>query len=420
LINDLIHLAALGAVLALVGYVLLLIVNEVRRFRQSVEIANLQRERLRVQLGLTRDQKRAEEQRVELSWNGFRKFMIISKQHECTDVCSFYLAPHDKKPLPPYHPGQYLTFQIRLPGLQQPVVRCYSLSDSPNHPDYYRVTIRRVLPPTEQPKAPPGLVSNHFHDHLQEGDILDIKAPGGNFFLDAAQQDPIVLIAGGVGLTPLLSMVNAVTESGSRREVWLFYGVRNGLETIQKEHLHRLAAENQNLKLHFCMSQPMPSDRGAEHCHKGRVSVELIKSLLPSNNYRFLICGPSLMMSTISRDLQQWGVPEDNILMEAFGATTIRDTTASAKTRTGAAFQISFTRSNKVCTWKPEAPSLLDFAWENDVKIDSGCRAGNCGTCLTAIKSGEVNYLHQPGIKPEHGSCLTCIAVPKSDLVLDA
>jgi ferredoxin len=126
-------------------------------------------------------------------------------------------------------------------------------------------------------------------------------------------------------------------------------------------------------------------------------------------------------MSSLTKGLKEWGVPEETIHLEAFGADTVRKAAPTPTAQEGAAaFQVTFQRSNKLCAWSLEAGSLLDFAEANEVKIDSGCRAGNCGTCLTAIKSGEIRYLNEPGVRPEKGSCLACIAVPQGDLVLDA
>ena len=183
-----------------------------------------------------------ERNKTVATWSGLRKFRIRDKIQDGGDICSFYLVPHDGKALPPFAPGQYLTFNLRLPDRDKPLVRCYSLSDSPFQTDYYRVSIKRQGPPPREPEAPPGLGSYYFHDELNTGDIVDVKAPSGNFFLDLSKHGPVVLIGGGVGLTPMLSMLNAICESGSQRETWLFYGVRNGDEHIVREHLEALEA----------------------------------------------------------------------------------------------------------------------------------------------------------------------------------
>ena len=221
-------------VLAVVLQVLLMAASAVRHFAANNEARRISLDLLRLRADTALQAFNYEKERVELGWNGSRKFEIHRKQREAEGVHSFYLVPHDGKPLPPFLPGQYLTFQLRIPDQPKPVIRCYSLSDSPNNPDYYRVSIKKVPPPRDQPDKPPGLSSTYFNDMLQEGAILDVKAPSGQFFLDMTSERPIVFVGGGIGLTPVLSMLTALTESGIRREVWFFLGVRNG-----KEHFMR-------------------------------------------------------------------------------------------------------------------------------------------------------------------------------------
>lgn len=364
-------------------------------------------------------QKDFEKEKTELSWNGFRKFEVVERLEEGGGICSFILKPHDKKPLPPYYPGQYLTFSLQTPDSSRPVIRCYSLSDS-HAPDHYRVSIKRIDAKPDIPQSHPGKASNHFHKAIRPGSILDVKAPSGQFYLDITKSPPVVLIAGGVGLTPLLSMLNALVAAGSKREVWLFYGVTDGSHHIMKDHLNRLALENENINLRVCYSTPRPEDReGEDYHHAGRVDVALMKQVLPSSNYRYYICGPAGMMRQITEDLKAWGVPEKHVQYEAFGAATVKNV-APQTIQPGQTVRIEFTRSGKVLDWDHECESLLDFAENNGIAIDSGCRAGNCGTCLTALKEGDVDYVTEPGEKPEAGSCLACISVPKGDLRIDA
>jgi hypothetical protein len=394
--------------------------NQYRLFRFARRSAELEHQFLREKISALTDQRHAGHEKSESSWNGFRKFRIVNRVVEVQDVCSFYLAPHDGKPLPPFLPGQYLTFQIKIPGQPKPVVRCYSLSDRPGIPERYRVTIKRVLPPPDKKEIPPGLVSNYFHDHLNIGDIVDVKAPSGQFVLDVQQTTPVVFIAGGVGITPLLSMLNALAEANSPRQVWVFYGVRHGREHVMKEHLAAHTQKCSNLRLHVCYSDPTDEDRAACQ-HTERVTIDLLKRVLPSNQFEFYICGPPPMMSALVDGLKAWNVPEGEIFFEAFGPATVkRPALQSPGSTTTQALKIQFGRSGKVCAWHADAGSLLELAENNGVNIDSGCRAGNCGTCVVAIKSGEVKYLHEPGADVEAGSCLTCIAVPKTALVLDA
>ena len=134
-----INLAAFAFFVGLAFYVASLGVMYTRRTALSDASAQVEREFLREQIGQISDRRQFERERSELSWNGFRKFVVQRQAVEAKDVCSFYLAPHDRKPLPPFEPGQFLTFQLGIPDQGKPTIRCYSLSDSPNHSDYYRV-----------------------------------------------------------------------------------------------------------------------------------------------------------------------------------------------------------------------------------------------------------------------------------------
>ena len=420
---------AAGAVIvaAVAVQAVLLTISSIRRYAQSSAKQNLALELLMSKVDIAKGIYKEVESSAH-SWPGYRKFSVQRKELEGGGVCSFYLAPHDGKPLPSFKPGQFLTFNLHFRGqardAEKEVVRCYSLSDSPGHTDYYRVSIKKVPPPRDKPELPPGIASSFFHDNLMEGDILDVKAPSGGFFLDTTGANPVVLIGGGIGITPVLSMVNAIAESGLRREVWFFLGVRNRDDHVFKSHLEALAVEHENIRLHVCYSDPTDRDvEGEDYQHGERVSVELFKRVLPSNNFDFYICGPPPMMQSLTEGLKAWGVPDASVHFEAFGPASVKKPKASPeKTANESASKVSvlFAKSGRTLPWEPGVGSLLDFALNNGIKIDSGCRAGNCGTCVTAVKSGEVTYLQEPGSPPEAGTCLTCISAPKDNLTLDA
>ena len=374
------------------------------------------------------EQKRETEQISEHAWNSFRKFEIVKKEVEAQDICSFYLAPHDRRPLPPFKPGQFLTFKLAIPGQKKDVIRCYSLSDSAYNPDTYRLTVKRVPPPRDNPDAPPGLSSNFFHDQVNENDIIDVKAPSGAFYFDLTRPHPSVLIGGGIGLTPVLSMVNSMIDSGYKHETWFFYGVRNSAEHAMKDHLQKLSDEHDWLNMYVCYSDPADGDvEGVDHRHTGRVGVELFKQLLPSNNYDFYMCGPPPMMNAVVSDLEEWGVPEERIHFEAFGPASVKkvkeahNENEEASADANQTYTVKFTKSGKEVEWNADCDTLLDLAEENDIIMDSGCRAGNCGTCTTAIKSGDIDVIQDDvGADCEKGSCLVCVSIPKSNLELDA
>jgi ferredoxin-NADP reductase len=418
----LIRILAIAALGALAVYFFQLILAHFRQLKLAAASAEVERELLRERIGLLADQRKADRDRAANAWNGWRKFRVVSKKKECEDVFSFYLEPHDGKPLPPFSPGQYLTFQLTIPHQNKPVIRCYSLSDSPHNSEFYRVTIKRVPPPPNKQDAPPGLSSNYFHRDVQVGDILDVKAPSGHFYLKMDDARPVVLLSGGVGITPMVSMLGAICHSGARRETWFFHGTRNQTEHIQKRQLETLAAKHDFVRLHVCYSQPQSTERlGTDYHHAERLSVDLLKKLLPSNNYDFFICGPPPMMSSLTEGLRAWGVPDKHVFFEAFGPASVKRVSEPARAAAPAQeFKVSFSRAGRTSSWNPQATSLLEFAEEQGVSINSGCRAGNCGSCMVAVKSGETKYVQEPGFKADTGCCLTCIAVPITPVTLDA
>lgn len=360
----------------------------------------------------------------EASWSGFRKFYIHRRVDEADGITSFYLRPYDGKPVPRFLPGQHLTFRLQIPGHAKPVVRCYSLSDAPIHENQYRVSIKRLGAPPGSHGIPNGLGSCFFHDMLEVDRIVDVKAPGGNFYLDMTDRRPAVLIAGGIGLTPMLSMLNTVAHTNSQREVWLFYALIDRRQHVMSEHLKRLAREHQNINVVICYSEPTRNCvKGRDFHYRGRVNLRLLQGLLPSRDCQFYICGPPPMQDGVIKDLAHWGVPDRDVRYESFGRRRGKKPTSASvgdNTKAVEPIEIVFARSGKVGKWSSDAETVLDVAEAAGVVMDSGCRAGQCGTCATAIKQGSVTYLEEPGTQPAAGTCLTCLAIPKEGLVLDA
>lgn len=420
-----IHSIALLASILTLAYLGFLIQGAYRRQTQMARLHTEERAVLQARLEMIATPlAKVAADKTQAAWSGFRKFRVEGKVLEAESCCSFYLAPHDGRPLPAYLPGQYLTFRVQVPGQPREITRCYSLSDSPDHTDYYRVTIKRIPPPPNAPDAPPGLVSSHFHDRLQVGDILDVKAPSGHFHLDVESRTPVVLVGGGIGVTPALSMLNYLISAPAKRDVWFFYGVRNGREHILKDYLAEIAAQHANVHIIACYSDPMPDETVGEHFQfKERVSVDLFKRVLEVNNFDFYICGPPPMMESLTKGLSDWGVPQDKIHFEAFGPASVKKVSKAepAGAVEAASVEVNFVRSGKTVKWSGASGSLLELAEANGIRIDSGCRAGSCGTCVTAIRDGQVDYLSgNPDFDIEKGSCLACVAVPRSALSLDA
>lgn len=363
------------------------------------------------------------------SWKGFREFVVQRREQENADgsICSFYLAPADGKPLPPYKPGQFLTFKLAIDAegeqSSRSVTRCYSLSDAPD-PNHYRVSIKRVPAPADQPALPAGVSSSHFHDQVTEGTRLQVRAPAGHFHLVEDTSLPVVLIGGGIGITPMLSMLNSLLRAKSEREIWLFYGVRSGSEAIMRDHLRLLAETHANFHLHCCFSNPTASDvEGTDFQHRGRVDIPLLRATLPLTRHQFYICGPQPMMESLVPGLEAWGVAASDIHYESFGpATLIRPDQADTEVVDAAAgdITVTFSKSGRQLAWNRSSDSLLEFAEAAGIDVDAGCRAGSCGGCQTTVEAGEVEYNQPPDADVEPGCCLLCITRPRNNLTLAA
>ncbi len=371
----------------------------------------------------------ADTPRIPASWEGFREFKVERREIEDGNrsICSFYLVPIDDQPLPIFRPGQFLTFRLQIedPVTHQPktVVRCYTISDSPK-PEHYRVSIKREPAPSDQPELPPGLSSNFFHDHVQEGTILQVKAPSGNFYLIEDEPLPVVLIGGGIGITPMLSIVETLIQCASQREIWLYYGARNGSEQIMQERLQELAKTHNNFHLHLCYSKPDHNDiEGIDYQHHSRVNIPLLRTTLKCRRHQFYVCGPKAMMESMVPGLEEWGVDTGDIYYESFGPASLtkskrpsdKPKQASAQTIT-----VNFSKTGLQIPWGQNVDSLLELAEAHNIDVESGCRAGSCGGCQVPLEAGEVEYSQQPDIDVDSGHCLLCITTPSSDLTLSA
>ncbi|MCL4698397.1 MAG: 2Fe-2S iron-sulfur cluster binding domain-containing protein [Burkholderiaceae bacterium] len=368
--------------------------------------------------------------RPDLAWQGWREFRVVQRSLEdaARTQCSFYLQPIDGQALPAFRPGQFLTFSLELAGgavdgaeAARTITRCYSLSDGPD-PAHYRVTIKRVPAPLDHPEFLPGLSSNHFHDHVRVGDVLRVKAPSGHFFIDPDPAVRAVLIGGGIGITPMMSMLRWCIANQPQRPVYLFYGLRNSDEHAFKSHLEEVAAAHPALKLHVVYSRPAAADvPGRDYQHAGHVDVELLRKTLPHGRHQFYVCGPPALMQTLVPALAEWGVPVADIHYEAFGPASVKlpgeEVSALPEVHD---VEVKFQRSGRTLAWDGRDASLLDFAERHGIVVESGCRSGGCGSCETRLLEGAVAYEHGPDHDVAQGHCLLCVGRPTTALVLEA
>ena len=280
------------------------------------------------------------------------------------------------------------------------------------------------MPPRERPDAPSGLSSTYFLDRVREGDILKVSAPAGRFFIDDDASVPAVFIAGGIGVTPMMSMLGWCLKEQPARRVHLYYGVRNSGEHAFKSTLEALAATHPNFSLNVVYSVPGPNDVRERDFHaEGYVDVGLLKRTLPHGRHQFYVCGPAAMMQGVVPALAEWGVPREDIHFEAFGPAAVRfpdQTPVAGGLSVVTDISIQFRRSARTLAWDGKDESLLDFAERHGVAVNSGCRTGSCGSCETTLVSGRVNYTNTPDYEIRPGGCLLCVGTPASALVLEA
>ncbi|MCW9024016.1 MAG: 2Fe-2S iron-sulfur cluster-binding protein [Gammaproteobacteria bacterium] len=363
------------------------------------------------------------------AWDGVREFKVDRKGFEDKSqlACSFYLVPLDSQPLPAYLPGQYLTFEFDIPDTitqsAKKVIRCYTISEMPLA-EYYRITVKKIPAPKDMPDLPSGISSTFLHDQINEGDVLLVRAPAGHFYLAPEMTEPLVLISAGIGITPMLSILHAALKDDPKREIWFFYGVRNGHEHVLKDHIEDIAEKHGNVNLHVCYSQPDEGDViDRDYQHKCRIDINLLRALLPLKTFQFFVCGPKPMMESIVPALEDWGVPKQRIHYESFGPATVIRHEKSVQTTAGEKTEpliVTFTKSGKSLNWDPSFSCLLEFAEANGIDISFGCRAGSCGTCESVLEEGEVEYNQEPDLDLEEGTFLACVSIPKTNIKISA
>lgn len=361
------------------------------------------------------------------AWPGWREFRVARRAYEdrAQSQCSFYLEPVDGVALPSFKPGQFLTFQLQVADNDRgrTIVRCYSLSDQPT-PACYRITIKRVPAPSARPELPPGISSTHFHDWVREGDLLKVKAPSGHFHIDPDAQVPAVLIAGGIGITPMMSMLRWCLDEQPQRTLHLYYGVRHSGEHAFKAQLEQLAAAHPNFHLNVVYSRPAAGDmEGRDYRYAGHVDFDLIRRTLPHGRHQFYVCGPAAMMESLVPALVDWGVPAHDLHYEAFGPASVRIGSAAPDepvVSAAATLEVRFERSKRALIWDGQDANLLEFAERHGVPVDSGCRAGGCGSCETRLIDGTVHYNQAPDYDVTPGHCLLCVGTPATALRLEA
>lgn len=257
--------------------------------------------------------KEAENQKG--GWKEFRPFIVTKKVKESDVITSFYLKPEDGKELAWFEPGQYITLRLTIPGEEYTFNRQYSLSDRPGL-DYYRISVKK-----EAGQDKEGIVSGYLHENVQEGDVLDISAPAGDFVLDRSKQNPVVLISGGVGLTPTISMLNTIAEETPEREVTFIHAAIHGGVHAMADHVRQMKEQLPSFQSYVCYEKPREVDRkSGSFDREGYMEEAWLREILPHAVHSDVyLCGPAPFMKSVYRALIAMEIPPAQIHYEYFG-----------------------------------------------------------------------------------------------------
>ncbi|AEA68769.1 MULTISPECIES: 2Fe-2S iron-sulfur cluster-binding protein [Pseudomonas] len=353
--------------------------------------------------------ERLQAEALRSRWRALQVARVVDESH---NIRSFYLQASDGLGLPRFEAGQHLPVRILLEGQNAPSIRTYSVSSAPSD-DFLRISVKRD-----------GSVSSHLHDQVQALHELEARAPQGHFTVQATERRPLVLLAAGVGITPLLSMLREVVYQGQRisrmRPVWLVQSARSVADLAFRDEIDELAARaGDKLQVLRMVSQPPTDGGGAEgYDLTGRIDVELLKKLLPLNDYDFYLCGPGSFTQALYDGLRKLRIPDDRIHAETFGPSTlVRDLEVSMPApeqvpAASEAVKVLFASSGKEARWEPGSGTLLELAEARGLNPEFSCRGGSCGTCKTRLSRGQVHYLSQPAEPVGEGEVLICCAVP--------
>jgi ferredoxin-NADP reductase/predicted pyridoxine 5'-phosphate oxidase superfamily flavin-nucleotide-binding protein len=347
---------------------------------------------------------------VELA-SRWRPFNVTNIVDESASIRSFHLQPVDGAGLLPHLAGQHLPIRVRLPDADKLLMRTYTLSTAPAD-GFYRISVKRE-----------GAVSRYLHDRIVVGDRLEAHAPAGDFTLDINEPRPAVLLAAGVGITPLLAMLRQLVYEGRRRQhmrpTFLIQSARSRAERPFVRELDALLAAAQGaLTLIRVLSHTDEAEHGVDYDFAGRIDMALISQVLPFNDYDFYLCGPPAFTQALYNGLCAFNIADDRIHAEAFGPSSLqrrRDVVAEASPLPPVATQsvpVKFMHSLKEARWTPDAGSLLELAEARGLSPAYSCRAGHCGSCKTKLLQGAVTYKTLPSASLADDDVLICCALP--------
>ncbi|QCP52925.1 2Fe-2S iron-sulfur cluster binding domain-containing protein [Trinickia violacea] len=352
--------------------------------------------------------ERIEAMRLADTWRPFRIAKIVD---ESSVIRSFHLEPADGAGLVPHLAGQHLPIRISRTSGDTPLIRTYTLSVAPSD-NAYRISVKRD-----------GVVSQHLHDTLREGDVIEARAPAGNFTIDAHESRPVVLLAGGVGVTPMLAMLRHLVYEGLRRRrirpAWFFYSARSLTERAFTGEIEALVEKSRGaVRIIRLLTDTEGAVEQRDYDAQGRLDIDVLKATLPFDDFDFYLCGPAGFTQSLYDGLRGLTIADKRIHAESFGPAGLQrtqDRCAEAEQAPTPAQQpvpVVFVASGKEARWTPDDGTLLALAEARGLTPEFGCRAGMCGACRTRIVEGAVAYREAPMFEVPAGEALICCAVP--------
>jgi ferredoxin-NADP reductase len=346
------------------------------------------------------------------NWRGQLRVGSIIK--ETPNVKTFRLLPSSGDHFLPFTfvPGQFLNVAFWIGGAR--MNRSYSISSSPTQREYVDLTVRR---------EPRGAVSRHIVDLLKVGDRIEAGGPVGKFTFTGNEADSIVLISGGVGITPMVSISRYLTEQSWPGDIFFIYVCRTPADYILADEIAALERRNPKLHVVITMTRPEGTDWKGP---RGHLTKELLMQTVPNlGSRRIHLCGPIPMMDATKALLADMGVSPDQLKTEAFG--TPKPSPAAAGTTAKATAEatgplVTFSKNNKSSKIH-EGQTVLELSEELGIGIEFSCRVGTCGVCKVKMTSGEVDQAVQDALDADdktNGIILACQAKPKGDIAVEA
>ena len=353
------------------------------------------------------------------AWQGFRPLRVSRMERESSSIVSLVFESADERPLAAALPGQFVVLRLQPRPQAPPLLRNYSLSDTPSA-DHYRVSVKQEVN---------GAASTYVHSQVQVGDVLEVSAPRGTFTFRQGQS-PVVLLSAGVGATPVLAMLHALAAEASPREVWWLYGARNREEHPFIREARTLLQALPHSHSYILYSRPSQEDRpGLDFDAPGHLHVTVLKELGVPREADFYLCGPAAFLHDLTSGLAAWGVTRERVHAEIFGPTPsstpgLVDTAPSMPPHPpagppGTGSLVSFARSGLSVHWDPAFHSLLELAEACDVPVRWSCRTGVCHSCESGLIEGSVAYQPEPLERPAEGTVLICCSQPREEIMLD-